>query len=107
MTSSTGQEQPCRHCCSGDQARGPQLREQVEERFVRGLPGAKAQLAALCHVGHHFERAPEIEIGMPGRGQPVERRLGQAVALDDAFDVLDDLMCDSQHVGGDAEAVMN
>ena len=47
------------------QAIGTQPIEQSEERVIRGLVPLKAQSAVLGHIGHHFDRAAEILIGMP------------------------------------------
>ena len=47
----------------------------------RLLIGGEARLSALRHVGHHLDLAAEIGIGVPGRGQPAEIGLGEAVRV--------------------------
>jgi len=38
----------------------------IEEGIVAGLIIEKAHTATLGHVGHHFDRASKIGVGMPG-----------------------------------------
>jgi hypothetical protein len=65
------------------QAIGTQALKKSEERVIRGLVPCEAQSAALGHVGHHFDRAAEICIGMPWRGEPGEVGFRQPVTLSD------------------------
>lgn len=51
----------------GDQSAGLELREEVQERLFCRLEDTKASLAAVFHVGHHFDWPPQIEVGMPRR----------------------------------------
>src|SRR5512135_3543569 len=57
----------------------PQSGEQVQERTEGWLVLVEAGQAALGHVGHDLDLAPEVQVGVPGRRELAEVWLGEAV----------------------------
>src|SRR3954454_6063564 len=58
--------------------------EQVQERAPAVLGLGEAGLPALGHVGVGLDGATEVAVGVPPRGELIDIRLGQALALGDA-----------------------
>src|ERR1700742_700775 len=69
---------------SGNDLVRPQLCKQVEEAVVARLIVEEAEPAALAHVGDDFDRPAKVCVGMPGRGELREIRLGELIAAGDA-----------------------
>ena len=65
----------------GDDPRGAQAFEQVEEALIRWLVVKETQFAALAHIGHDLDGTSEVRIGVPSRRQDGQIGCDQLVSL--------------------------
>jgi hypothetical protein len=53
--------------------------EQIQEGTKRRLVFVESGQAALGHVGHDLDLAPQVQVGMPSRRQLAEVRFGETI----------------------------